>query len=199
MELELTLMRNMSAYASSVSQLKDAALVPEVSHALVSWVKATAQAAGVSKPGVLIGGLALSFYAPPRYTQDVDVLFLSEQDLPDDVPGFVRHRKSAYQEKKTQVEVELTTPASIGIPRPLAVKVFETAKDHSGLKVASREALIALKLFGASNSPKREFKDLADVVSLLEHNPDLPMNEWLSFLSKRQVEMLNDARNRARP
>lgn len=34
---------------------------------------------------VLIGGLALSYWALPRYTQDVDMLFLRKEDLPTQV------------------------------------------------------------------------------------------------------------------
>lgn len=58
----------------------NSAIVPEVRNALAAWVKAKGA-------GILIGGLALSFYIKPRYTEDVDLLFMTDTEVPDEVPG----------------------------------------------------------------------------------------------------------------
>jgi hypothetical protein len=183
----------MSVYASAVSEVKHVALVPEVQHALLAWIKSKV---GTEAPGVLIGGLAMSFYAKPRYTEDVDLLFLSKALVPTEVKGFKRYRPGAFQENKTQVDIELTTPASIELPIPVAKKVIHTAVNHDGILVASKEAMVVLKLFGA-NTLKREFKDLNDIVSILSSHPDLILEGWEQFLTEDQLSKFNDAKRRA--
>lgn len=171
-----TRLRNMAVFSSSVNRLKDAAIVPEVEHTLLAWVRALPE----SKSGVLIGGLALSFYAKPRYTTDVDVLFLQGQ-VPASVPGFKRHRTGAFQENQTQVEVEFVTASSVGIPETVVHKVIETAHSVDGLKVCSLAGLVVLKLFG-SRSTKRHFQDLADIQKLLVAHPSLDLADWVELL-----------------
>ena len=188
--------RNMSVYASAVKDIAHVSIVPEVQIALAKWIKSKT---GNTAPGVLIGGLAMSFYAKPRYTEDVDLLFLKKEDVPDYVEGFKPHRTGAMQENYTHVEIEMTTAESVNLPVALVRQVFETAIDHGGLLVASKEAMIALKLFGAK-SPKREFKDLNDVVSIFaDNNPAEPinMNPWLKFFGEKQKTQLADAKKRA--
>ena len=180
------------AQASAVSSLKHCALVPEVGHALAAWIRATQR---LPESGVLIGGLALSFYRRPRATLDVDILFLSDNDIPAAVEGFKRHRPKAFQERETHVEIETCTPASFHLPVEVARKVVETAHEYDGFKVASREGLIALKLYGALN-PRRELQDLADVTAMCEsatHRPD--MTGW--HLTPAQVALFDDCYRRS--
>ena len=168
-------MRNMRVFLSHATNPGHVALSSEVQNALNAWMTAT----GTERNGVLIGGLALAFYCKPRYTQDVDMLFLSKAGVPTFVEGFNRNRQGAYEHKKTGVEFELTTPKSFTpeIPSHTASKVYASALDYSGLKVASREGMIALKLFSAGVL-KRELGDLADVVSLLEGHTHINMSGW---------------------
>ena len=140
-------LRNMAYASGPVSQLSQAALVPEVAHALLQWAKV--RLSGSQAPGVLIGGLALSFYTKPRETTDVDILFLSDEDIPTDIPGFKRVRKGALQENKTHVEIETCSASNINLPQSVVRKVFDTSHDHGGLRVASLEAMIVLKLWGS--------------------------------------------------
>lgn len=166
--------RIMAAYRIAATSLAHVGIIPEVQHALVEWIKATTP----SKRGVLIGGLAMSFYAKPRTTDDVDLLFLEPSDIPEEVPGFKRYRAGAFQENATHVEVEVTTPYSFeNLPIAVVRKVLSTAVEFDGLKVASREGMIALKLCSAQ-VPKRRFKDMADVASLLDGNLNLSMTAW---------------------
>lgn len=164
--------RDMRPYREQATSLTHVALVPEVQKTLLRWV------ASVSSPNmVLIGGLAMSFYSPPRETIDVDLLFLTDQDIPEVVSGFRKHRKGAFEEHDTRVEVETTTPKSINIDIHLAKKVIETAVTHEGLKVASLSGLIALKLV-SSLVTKRSLRDLGDIQILVNAHPTASIDGW---------------------
>lgn len=145
-------------------------MIPEVGEALAKWLRAA------SPSGVLIGGLAVSYYVRPRSTTDVDMLFLSELDIPEEVAGFKHHRKGAFEEKKHQVEIETVTPLSIGLPQQVADRVVQTAELVNGLKIATVEGLVALKLYGL-RSAKRRRRDEDDILNLLRaHTVD--MSGW---------------------
>ena len=161
------------------------ALVPEVGHALSEWIKKNPHS-----KGVLIGGLALSLYAKPRYTEGVDLLFLAESDIPDEVEGFRRARGHAFEEKKFQVEVEVNTASQINLPENIAQKVFDTAHSVNGLRIASVEALVVMKLFG-SLTPKRKHKDLGDIQRILEEHPDVSIDDWhLPVILRKEFDTL---------
>jgi hypothetical protein len=132
-------------------------LVPEVAAALKDWK------ANSPNTGVLIGGLALSFYVKPRTTQDVDVLYLSADRIPASVSGFKRTRDSAFQHNRTHVEVEVITPELIKTNPALIAKVIETAKMQDGVAVASPAGLVAMKLGRLS------LMDKADIGQLIEY------------------------------
>ena len=180
-------LRSMESFRVAASSVNNVALIPEVQHALTSWIKRTVP----NERGVLIGGLAMAFYAPPRTTQDVDMLYLHSSDIPGEVVGFKYHRKGAFQENTTHVEVEVVAADTIGIPSSVAKRVVDTAVTYDGVKVASLQALIVLKLYGAKE-PRRRFKDLGDVQRLLEHNRAININlgEW--SLSKQQMAWLTE-------
>ena len=165
------MIRSMAVYSAPVSSIEHAAMAWEVQTTLNRWIKE-------SSKGVLIGGLALAFYTRPRHTTDVDILFLCKEDIPSSVPGFKRNRSGAYLDKETHVEVELTTSASFDLPEHVISKVFDTAVLQGGLRVASREGLIALKLITASASLRRRMGDLADVINLLENHLSIDMLSW---------------------
>lgn len=136
--------------------LYESVAVPEVLAALKDWK------AGTNGAGVLIGGLAISYYARSRQTMDVDIMFLDAADIPDQVEGFKRTRKGAFQHNKTHVEIEVLSPESINLPRQLAVKVVVTAIDTDGMKVASPSAIVALKLH------RMKRYDEGDIAAMLE-------------------------------
>jgi hypothetical protein len=163
----------MSVFLHPVTSATHLALVPEVQDALHVW-KAMAK----DTDWVLIGGLALSFYRKPRATQDVDVLLISESEVPSSVEGFKKVRPHTFRENGTHVEVELVTPALVDIPVSLVRKVFATARHEDGIKVASLEGMIALKLYGAFNI-RRKHGDMADIIAMLqEHQKPVDMADW---------------------
>jgi hypothetical protein len=95
---------------------------------------------------VLIGGLCLSYYLRPRYTEDVDLLFLTEDDLPGTVYKFKRIRPHSFEHIRTGVEVEMVTPELVGQNPDLFKKVYERSVISDGIRIASPVCLIALKL-----------------------------------------------------
>jgi hypothetical protein len=149
--------------------LLESVIVPEITSAIKDWI-------GADVPGILIGGLALSFYGKPRYTSDIDVLFISDNDVPDNIRGFKRIRSHAFQHNKTHVEVEVLSANFLGIPDGLVKQVANTAVESNGMKVASRSGLVALKL------QRLELQDQADIDQLIKTGEvDLtPYAEWLT-------------------
>jgi hypothetical protein len=134
--------------------LIESVMNPEVIFALRDWVKSTAS-------GVLIGALGLSFHCKPRYTQDIDFLFLEPNDVPNAVRGFSRIG-AGFQHNRTHIAVDIFTPSSINIPRDVAERVTGTVALSDDIRVASASGLVALKLFRSS------MQDKADMVALIK-------------------------------
>jgi hypothetical protein len=161
----------MSGPNDGTRTLTESSMVPEVAAALAAF-----------KPyfnGVLIGGMALSFWIKPRYTQDIDILFASDSDIPAEVPGFKRTRSHAFQHNQTHVEVELVTPTLIKVSPQLVAAVERTAVDADGIRVAGPGGLIALKLVRYS------LQDRADIDALLKLGT-VDMAPFLPLLSDQQ-------------
>ena len=122
-------------------QIDDVSIMaPEVISALLDWI------ASSDSQGVLIGGLAFSHYGKPRYTQDVDILYLSEKDIPTEVMGFKRIRGHAFEDRKRGIEIEVLSPTFLNLSFTLVQQVFATAIVSDGMRIASPSAIIALKL-----------------------------------------------------
>lgn len=135
--------------------LLESVIAPEIISAISDWKKH-------AKTGVLIGGLALSYWAKPRYTTDADMIFLKKSDIPSEVEGFKAHRAGAFEHKNTGVEIEVLYPGFIPVPQHIFDTVFETSVSTTdGLKVASKEGIIAMKLY------RYELQDQADIQSLV--------------------------------
>ena len=138
--------------------LLESILIPEVERAFSDWKKS----AGSAKC-VLIGGVALSFYVKPRTTTDADLLFLTKEDIPEQVEGFKRTRQGAFIHKITHVEIEVLTPQSINMPVEIAQAIYDTARTDGGIKIASPAGLIVSKLGRFSR------QDQADIEALYTH------------------------------
>lgn len=151
-----------------MNKLLNAALAPEVNKALQHW----GQIEDAYKEGVLIGGIAVSMYSRARSTEDIDILYREESDVPDNLTGFRKFRAHSFRHNQTHVEVETLTPDFLRIPKSIVNRVFDTAVQMGTLRVASVEGIIALKL--VSN----RHKDMSDVITLLQHNPNIDMSSW---------------------
>jgi hypothetical protein len=122
--------------------LMESIIAPEVSLALKDFKNS-----GGSKNAILIGGLALSYWGVPRATMDADFLFLSGGDIPQYVEGFKKIRDHTFQHKETHVEIEVLDTAYLNLPINVVEAAFKTVVDDNGIKVASKSAIVALKLF----------------------------------------------------
>jgi len=159
--------------------LLESVIAPEVTEAIKKWI------GSAEVPGVLIGGLALSFYAKPRYTADIDVLYVTEEEIPDRIPGFKKIRPHSFQHNQTHVEVEVLSADYLGLPRGLVQRVVETAVTSSGMKIASKSGLVALKLFRSSR------KDLADIEQLVETG-DIDLTPFVDWLTPEQMKIFKE-------
>lgn len=157
--------------------LLESVIAPEVSAALKQWIGST------DVPGVLIGGLALSFYVKPRYTIDVDVLYLSDDEIPDQIRGFKRTCTHGFQHNQTHVEVEVLSPKFLKISPELAHKVVETAVVSNGMKIANKGGLVAMKLH------RGNLQDQADIVALLQTG-NVDMEPFIPLLDEKQKDLL---------
>ena len=152
---ELRNVEKMYSVNNGNRSILESIIAPEVQAALQDWISYN------ESECVLIGGMALSFYTIPRYTMDIDVLFLS--DIPNNIPKFKHHRPGAFQHDKTHVEVETVTPKTINISDETAKAVYDTSEIHDGIRIASPSGIVALKL-GRFNA-----YDKADISSLIKY------------------------------
>jgi len=157
--------------------LFESIVVPEVISALTDWTN-------INASGTLIGGLALSFYIKPRHTQDVDLLYLSEDEIPLNVVGFKKTRDNCFQHNKTHVEIEVLTPAFIDTSEELIERVIKTSITSSGMKIASANGLVALKL-GRGN-----LQDQADIEQLYIH-AEANITEFNKLLNSKEKRLFN--------
>jgi hypothetical protein len=133
---------------------------------------------------VLIGGFALSYYLKPRYTEDIDLAFLSYNEIPNYVTKFRRNRKHSFEHIKTGVEIELLTPEHLDRTVDFFENIFESAIVSDGVKISSPEGLIALKL--------RRFSDIdrSDIIELYkylrENNKEVELEKY--NLSNNEIE-----------
>ena len=143
---------------------------------------------------VLIGELAVSFYAKPPYTAEAELLFAAEADCPLRVTGFTRVGERAIQYDESKIVVAVFSPESLALDGERVRKIFATAATvatsatHAGLFIASPEGLIALKWQPPSYSP------LAGIAALLTRRT-IELSAWQLSAG----EMATLARVRASP
>lgn len=116
---------------------------------------------------VLIGGLALSYYLKPRYTEDVDLIFISPSEIPKSVYKFRRNMPHSFEHIRTGVEVELLTPDYMDRPDSFFDIIFNNSIISDGIKVASPESLIALKLRRFNN---KDINDISELYKYMNEN-----------------------------
>lgn len=192
-------LRKMQGANDGKRSLAESIMLPQVIAVLKDWLKA------VRTDAVLIGGAARSFYVKPFYTDDLDFLFASATDVPAAVRGFERlspehspappHNvgKISFRHRKIGIHVDAFTPADLDVPAAVLAKVFETTTRRGVrirrvgklryVKIASRSALVAMKLFG------RMIRDKADIVALIKSGP-IDLTEF--SLDKAKLKAFDD-------
>lgn len=134
-------------------------LSPEVLLALTDW------AAQMDHAPLVIGGVALSFHARPRFTSDVDVLVMDIASIPAFVLGFSHPSKHRFVHKQTHVDIEIVTPQLVNVSPQLFQAVERTALTIGKVRVPTVDGLIALKICKFSR------QDIADIEQLLKLKP----------------------------
>ncbi|HVM71462.1 MAG TPA: nucleotidyl transferase AbiEii/AbiGii toxin family protein [Anaerolineales bacterium] len=145
--------------------------------------------------GVIIGGIAVGFLGKPRFTEDVDAMFLlSIQDIPEFLEAAhhedIQPRTPDAGEfaRKSRVLLLQHIPTGINIDISLGILPFEEEMVNRGvvqsigslsLRLPTPEDLIIMKAI--AHRPK----DLEDIRTIIDKNPALDVDRikyWiLSF------------------
>ncbi len=134
---------------------------------------------------VLIDGMVLvNHNIEERSTTDIDFMFLTSNDIPTEIYGFKKTRKSAFQHNKTHVEIEVLTPSFLGLSQEFVELIFNTAYDKGKFKIASPSAIVALKLNRFSNT------DIIDIKNLIK-NYKIDITDFIKYLSEDEIEKYN--------
>jgi hypothetical protein len=149
-------------------------------------------------PYAIIGGMAYAHYCPPRTTQDLDLIVLSED------AGRVRGLFSNYYLRGTRIvgiyDYHGTRfdvlPASLGLQRSVVSNAVDSQIDELPVKIARLQDLIMLKLLAAPNRPEmlKRMQDQTDVVGLIEYNHEQLTPEDITYICEmllQQVYTLN--------
>lgn len=171
--------------------LYESIIYSEVSEALNDWKKYN------DNNYVLVGGIALSYYIKPRQTQDIDIIFLTENDIPNNVIGFRKNRLHSFEHIKTGVKVELLTPEYLNKSKIMFKKTFDESILSDGIRLASPKSLIALKLNRFNDRDKLDIIELVDYcrykkINLNMSDYDLNDNEINNFNSIKLDDKIDE-------
>lgn len=161
--------------------LNESIIHKEIIQALDDWKKYN------NSDCVLVGGVALSYYLVPRLTEDLDLIFMTENDIPTTVVGFKKIREHSFLHLKTHVEIEVLTPEYLNKSIKMFKTTFEESIESDGIKVANPRALIALKLNRFKSQDKTDIENLLNYCK--ENNMSLDMTNY--DLNKNEVNNLN--------
>lgn len=124
----------------------------------------------------LIGAFAMACYGIQRATGDIDFL-IDENDKSKVIDILGKLGFTIFY---------LQGPGNIDFlisRRPLSREMLKEAKIFQPLNIksVSLEDIIGLKIQAYSNNPKREFRDKADIISILELNHNLNWDKIRSY------------------
>lgn len=121
---------------------------------------------------VLIGWLAISYYARPRLSTDIDLLYRSIDDIPchlgDKFVSFYNEETCVinFTHIETGIVVDIRTVGHINnpskLPQHIVDNLFGSSVLSDGIKVASASALVALKLIRFDHSDKASIESLVN-------------------------------------
>ncbi|MFH1476181.1 MAG: nucleotidyltransferase family protein [Verrucomicrobiota bacterium] len=142
---------------------------------------------------LLIGGYALPVFDVVRQTADVDSLIAdADERILHDILI-----KAGYKERqRTEAFVRYTHPSAVALDIDVMLvdqdtfdKMLKRSSEHQvgsvKVRIPCLPHLIALKLHAIKNNPKRELKDLGDIMALLEANPEKVSQNELRRICKR--------------
>lgn len=110
---------------------------------------------------ILIGGLAVSHYSPPRFTEDVDILLENELEL-EKLKGVTSevkwNRKHCFLFKG--MEVEVLTPEFLSLPGVVNSYIFKTKVSQGDFLIPSVEGVLLLKLHSLRDKDKEDINSV---------------------------------------
>jgi hypothetical protein len=168
-----------------ISTLRQATFDPALYDALEIW-----RDSALADKMVLIGQLALNFHVKPRYV--TCATFLSQLPVHHPPNGFRTAADCIFWHDKSGSIICIVSPACANLSTGTAQKILTTACLQDGINVASREAMIALRL--SMHRPWREFQDCADIVDLLV-GKSVEMSDW--GLGPEHMQLLTRCRTMA--
>ena len=137
---------------------------------------------------LVIGGVAMYIYGYERYTEDLDVAFLLETDIPKDVYKFKMTREHGFIHLKTHVEVETVTPKHINTSVERMSIIFKRKILADGVYIPDLISMILLKI-GRFND--NDIKDVSFLVGLCrKQNIEFDFSDFeLTEIEKSNIEL----------
>ena len=137
---------------------------------------------------LLVGGHALPAFGYQRQTVDLDCLMAtSDADVLHDVliaSGYRETERTDIFVRYSHPSVYLLDIDVMLVDRDtfdkLRAESFVYRVGQAEMRVPCLLHLIALKLHAMKNNPKRELKDLSDIVELLQGNPEIVSRQELA-------------------
>ena len=142
---------------------------------------------------LLIGGHALPAFGYQRQTVDLDCLMAtSEADVLHEVligAGYRETERTDMFVRYSHASVYLLDVDVMLVNRStfdkLEARSFVYRVGEAEMRVPCLLHLIALKLHAMKNNPKRELKDLSDIVEVLQGNPQTVSREDLAVMCEQ--------------
>lgn len=132
-------------------------------------------------------------YAPPRATEDMDLLVLTQdtQKLRQLFPGCYQRGTSIaeiYEFEGTRFDVQ---PARRRSQAAVLKEALDTTFDGVPVKIASLRNLLFLKLWASVERPEKgkKMQDLTDITNLLEHNPEKVSAADLAYVARNVLAL----------
>lgn len=127
---------------------------------------------------ILIGGFAINFYSVVRQTVDIDFL-ITKDDFDKILPALHEQGYQVVRQSEVFANLESTDHRLLDldymfVDQNVLEKILKDGREVQIAKgkfiIPSIDHLIALKLHSIKGNPKRELKDLPDIIGLVENN-----------------------------
>lgn len=123
----------------------------------------------------LIGAFAMACYGIQRATGDIDFL-IDEKDKNQTIEVLKKLGFTIFHQSEDVLQLQ--GPGNVDFliaRRPLSREMLKEAEliPPLNIKSVSLEGIIGLKIQAFRNNPKREFRDKADIISIMETNHKL--------------------------
>lgn len=102
---------------------------------------------------ILIDGLVYGYYSKPRASNELDLIFLVKDDVPQNIPKFKKKNEDTYIHIKTKVEVKVVNYKTLNKSLSFYNKILENSITSDDIRIASPESVLIYQIIKKS---KRE-------------------------------------------